>query len=248
ASPAAAASAGWPWPSSASSPATCRRRSSSCATPASCTRSAACTTWRPWWRRPATSAASCGHAARCWGRGRRCSARRSRTGPWASRSARPPAAAGSRADRDSGLPRPSARPQGGPQLELACGDGHPVLLAEGLAALHTAAQGFPFGGGLRLLHPCAPARRQRQRAVLEQAALLLHAVPSAPRAAPAPAVGPLDQPGPQRVALHVAAAGQVVLVVLHREGLTDSLLVKENRCVPFSSRRRPRSRVPHTNR
>jgi hypothetical protein len=124
------------------------------------------------------------------------------------------------------LPRPTARPQGefqahplGRTLPPTHRSVRPVPHRAGTHLLHR-------GGRLRRVHPCRPVVRQRQRPGVQRERRGGEGLTPAPQATPPPVFGPLDQPGPQRVPLHVAQ---------HR--------TRKKSCVPFSFPRK-KSCVP----
>ncbi len=101
---------------------------------------------------------------------------------------------------------------------------YPRIAAVGRAAVDTAAQGFEFGDGLRVVDVAHPVSRPGDWPVAEEFLLVLGLLPAVPEAAPTPVFGLAYEVGAQRVALDVTTDGQQVVVGCDEEGLEATLV------------------------
>ena len=118
----------------------------------------------------------------------------------------------------------SLRPNGVVQAQFARCPLDPVIRA-GRAAPHDAQPNSPeFLRAQRGIHPIGPIHRPVHRPWRSDGLDRLISVHPCPQAARAPVLGPLDQTGPQRVALDIPQHGQQLVVALHREALESALI------------------------
>lgn len=122
------------------------------------------------------------------------------------------------------LARPSSGAEGAFQAEFLDHLGCPFIVAVGAAPLDTVADGFQFTRSERLVDIFRPAGAAGKWPRAEQPLSLGVALMPSPKTAPLPCLGSVDQTCPQGIALHIAAEGDKMSFILHRERLESALV------------------------